>query len=67
MNMIFDSKYCLFFFASPKKYPACGRQAKKATRKPSLRLAGMYIAFSGGASIKRCATVMNNIGSLIGS
>jgi hypothetical protein len=53
MNVSFDSKYGLYFFASPKK---CQR---KATRK-------RYTSrFREGASIELCATVVNSSGSLM--
>jgi hypothetical protein len=33
MKASFDSNYFLYFFASPKKYPACGGHAKKGDPK----------------------------------
>ena len=33
MNVSFDSKYWLYFFASPKKYPAYGGHAQKGDPK----------------------------------
>jgi len=75
MNVSFDSKYWLYFsrragqvmLRQKSTQPTAGTP-KKATRKPCLRQAGMYIAFSGPPrrTIELCATVVINSGSLIG-
>ena len=57
---------CSFLLRQKRTQPTAGTP-KKATRKPSLRLAGMYIPFSGRSYDLLCATVVNSSGSLMGS